>query len=95
MARLSGLGIIVVALVLMYLIGGFAFGAVGALGALIINSIVAFVLLFIANMIGIRIPINIVTILVVAIFGLVGLVLLVLLDLFGAYGSDSASGAKR
>jgi len=95
MARLSVLGIIVVALVLMYLIGGFAFGTVGALGALIINSIVGFILLYIANMIGIRIPINVVTILVVAIFGLLGLVLLVLLDLTGAYSSDSPSGAKR
>ena len=95
MARISVLGIILVALVLMYLIGGYAFSSVGMLGALIINSIVGFILLYIANMIGIRIPINIVTILVVAIFGLLGLVLLVLLELIGAYSSDSTPGTKR
>ncbi|MFA6214057.1 MAG: pro-sigmaK processing inhibitor BofA family protein [Candidatus Micrarchaeia archaeon] len=89
MARISALGIIIVALVLMYLLGNFAFGSVGLIGSLIINSIVGFVLLYLANMIGIRIPINIVTILVVAIFGLLGLVLLVLLEVLGAYSSDS------
>jgi pro-sigmaK processing inhibitor BofA len=95
MARISLLGIIVVALVLMYLMGNFAFGSLGLLGSLILNSIVGFILLFLVNMIGIRIPINIFTILLVAILGLLGLVLLALLELLGVYSMDSSSGSKR
>ena len=95
MGNMSLMGIIIVALVLMYLVGSFAFGSLGFLGAVIINSVVGFVLLFVANMIGIKIPINIFTILLVAIFGLLGLVFLALLALFEIYDSDKASSGKR
>ena len=93
MGKISLLGIIVVALVLMYLLGSFAFCALGLLGAVIINSIVGFVLLWIVNLIGIDIPINVLTILLVAVFGLLGLAILALLALLGVY--DAAPNAKR
>jgi len=92
MGKISLLGIIVVALVLMYLLGSVTFGAVGLLGSVIINSIVGFVLLWIVNMIGIDIPINVLTILLVAVFGLLGLAILALLALLGVY--DAAPKAK-
>jgi len=94
MGQISLLGIIVVALLLMYLVGGFAFNTMGALGALIINSIIGFALLFLVNMVGIKIPINIFTILLVAIFGLLGLALLALLALLGIYGADAMPRVK-
>ena len=94
MGSISLLGIVVVALVLMYLLGNFAFGSVGLLGSLIINSIVGFILLYLVNMIGIKIPINIVTILVVAIFGLLGLAILALLAFLGIYGFDATPRIK-
>lgn len=94
MGRISLLGLAVVAFLLAYLLGSFTFGAMGLIGSLIINSIVGFVLLFIVNMIGIKIPINIVTILVVAIFGLVGLALLALLALLGLYGADATPSIR-
>lgn len=95
MGSISLLGIIVVAIVLMYLVGGVAFGTVGMLGAIIINSLIGFVLLFLANAIGIKIPINVFTILLVAIFGLLGLALLALLALLGVYGAESMPSGKR
>jgi pro-sigmaK processing inhibitor BofA len=94
MGSISLLGIVVVALLLMYLLGNFAFGSVGLIGTLIINSIVGFILLYLVNMIGIKIPINIVTILVVAIFGLLGLALLALLAFLGIYGFDATPRIK-
>lgn len=94
MGSISLLGIVVVALVFMYLLGSFAVGSIGLLGSLIINSIVGFILLYIVNLLGIRIPINIVTILLVAIFGLLGLALLALLAFLGIYGSDATPRIK-
>ncbi len=94
MGSISLLGIVIVALVLMYLLGSFTFGTMGLLGSLIINSIVGFVLLFIVNMLGIKIPINIVTILMVAIFGLLGLAILALLAFLGIYGADATPRLK-
>ena len=93
MGSISLLGIIIVALVLMYLVGTVAFGTVGLFGAVIINSIIGFVLLFIANVIGIKIPINVLTILAVAVFGLLGLAVLALLALLGMY--DAAPAGKN
>jgi SigmaK-factor processing regulatory protein BofA len=94
MGKISLLGIIVVALVLMYLVGIFAFGAVGLLGALIINTVVGFILLYIANLIGIKIPINVLTILLVVVFGLLGLAILALLALVGIYDADTTPSTK-
>lgn len=94
MGSISLLGIVVVALVLMYLLGNFAFGSVGLIGSLIINSIVGFILLYIVNMLGVKIPINIFTILLVAIFGLLGLALLALLAFLGIYGFDATPRIK-
>ncbi len=94
MGNISLLGIVVVALLLMYVLGNFAFGTVGLLGSLIINSIVGFVLLYVVNMLGVKIPINVVTILVVAIFGLLGLALLALLAFLGIYGFDATPRLK-
>ncbi len=50
---------------------------------LILNSILALIVLFLLNMIGINVDINIFTILIVAIAGFPGLVLVVLLHLLG------------
>ena len=46
---------------------------------LIINSLIAIVILFVVNMFGAGIPVNILTILIVALAGLPGLVLLLIL----------------
>jgi hypothetical protein len=50
--------------------------------ALIINSIIAIIIMFLLNAIfGLGLPINIITILIVAIGGIVGLLLIILLRL--------------
>ena len=94
MGKISLLGIIIVAFLLMYILGNFAFHSVGLLGTLLINSIVGFILLYIVNLLGVKIPINIVTILVVAIFGLLGLAILAVLALLGIYGFDGTPQVK-
>ena len=94
MGNISLLGIAVLAFLLAYLLGSVAFGSVGLLGSLLINSIVGFILLYVVNLLGVKIPINIVTILVVAIFGLLGLAILALLAFLGIYGFDATPRLK-
>jgi len=90
----SHLGIIIVALLLLYLVGGFGLASVGLAGVLIINIILGFILLFVANAIGINIPINLLTIVLVIIFGLGGLAFLALLALLGVYDGAPAKSKK-
>jgi len=71
-------GTIIVALIVLWLLFVFIQNPI----ALIINSIIAFVILFLLNAIfGLGIPINIITILIVAIGGIVGLLLIIILRL--------------
>jgi pro-sigmaK processing inhibitor BofA len=90
MGKIHLLGIVMIAFVFMFLLGGIILPGMGLLGSIVLNSIIGFMLLFAANLLGIRIPINILTLLVVLIFGLAGLALLALLALFGLYdGPDT------
>jgi hypothetical protein len=71
-------GTIIVALIVLWLLFVFIQNPI----ALIVNSIIAFVILFLLNAIfGLGIPINIITILIVAIGGIVGLLLIIILRL--------------
>jgi hypothetical protein len=71
-------GTILVALIVLWLLLVFIQNPI----ALIINSIIAFAILFLLNAIfGLGIPINIITILIVAIGGIVGLLLIIILRL--------------
>ncbi|MDD5340111.1 MAG: pro-sigmaK processing inhibitor BofA family protein [Candidatus ainarchaeum sp.] len=71
-------GTLIVALVVLWLLLVFIQNPV----ALIVNSIIAFAILFLLNAIfGLGIPINIITILIVAIGGIVGLLLVIILRL--------------
>jgi len=79
-----------IAFVFMFLLGGIILPGMGLLGSIVLNSIIGFMLLFGANLLGIKIPINILTLLLVLIFGLAGLALLALLALLGLYdGPDT------
>ena len=90
MGKIHLLGIIMIAFVFLFLLGGIILPGMGLLGSIVINSIVGLMLLYLANLIGIRIPINLLTLLLVMIFGLAGLALLALLALFGLYdGPDT------
>ena len=71
-------GTIIVALIVLWLLLVFIQNPI----ALIINSIIAIVIMFLLNAIfGLGIPINIITILIVAIGGIVGLLLIIILRL--------------
>ncbi|NYZ77722.1 pro-sigmaK processing inhibitor BofA family protein [Candidatus Micrarchaeota archaeon] len=71
-------GTIIVALIILWLLLVFIQNPI----ALIINSIIAIVIMFLLNAIfGLGIPINIITILIVAIGGIVGLLLIIILRL--------------
>jgi uncharacterized membrane protein len=94
MGKISLLGIVMIAFVFMFLLGGIVLPGVGLLGSIVLNSIVGFILLFAANLIGIKIPINILTLLVVLIFGLAGLAVLALLALFGMYDGPDTPSSK-
>lgn len=76
--RYIEVGTIIVALVVLWLLLVFIQNPI----ALIINSIIAIVIMFLLNAIfGLGIPINIITILIVAIGGIVGLLLIIILRL--------------
>ena len=76
MARYIEVGTLLVALIVLWLLLVFVQNPV----ALIFNSIIAIVILFLLNAIfGLGIPINIITVLVVAIGGIVGLLLIIIL----------------
>jgi len=71
-------GSVLVALIVLWLLLVFIQNPM----ALIINSIVAILIMFLLNAIfGLGIPINIVTVLIVAIGGIVGLLLIIILRL--------------
>ena|GEM_PF-1144420 len=90
MGKIHLLGIVMIAFVFMFLLGGIILPGMGLLGSIVLNSIIGFMLLFGANLLGIKIPINILTLLLVLIFGLAGLALLALLALLGLYdGPDT------
>lgn len=76
----------VVALLLLMGIGGLAVPATGLLAALLINSLIGILILWLLNFIGIHIPINIVSLLVVLVLGLAGVIILCLLAFFDIYG---------
>ena len=81
-----------IAFVFLFLMGGIILPGMGLFGSIVINSIVGVIVLFLVNLIGIRIPINLLTLLLVMIFGLAGLALLALLALIGLYdGPDTPS----
>ena len=76
MARYIEVGTLLVALIVLWLLLVFVQNPV----ALIFNSIIAIVILFLLNAIfGLGIPINIITVLIVAIGGIVGLLLIIIL----------------
>jgi len=70
------LGTLILALILVWLLFVFVQNPI----ALLINSIIAFViLLFLNRIFGLGIPINVITILIVAIGGIIGLILILIL----------------
>jgi len=76
MARYIEVGTLLVALIVLWLLLVFVQNPV----ALLVNSIIAIVILFLLNAIfGLGIPINIITVLIVAIGGIVGLLLIIIL----------------
>ena len=76
MARYIEVGTLLVALIVLWLWLVFVQNPV----ALLFNSIIAIVILFLLNAIfGLGIPINIITVLIVAIGGIVGLLLIIIL----------------
>ncbi|MFA5412796.1 MAG: pro-sigmaK processing inhibitor BofA family protein [Candidatus Micrarchaeia archaeon] len=76
MTRYIEVGTLLVALIVLWLLLVFINNPV----ALLINSIIAIVILFLLNAIfGLGIPINIITVLIVAIGGIVGLLLIIIL----------------
>ena len=76
MARYIEVGTLLVALIVLWLLLVFVQNPV----ALLFNSIIAIVILFLLNAIfGLGIPINIITVLIVAIGGIVGLLLIIIL----------------
>lgn len=77
-----------VALVLLFGLGGPVVTGMGLVIAVIINSFIALLALYLLNFIGLHIPINIITILVVVVLGLFGLALLALLAFFEVYGHE-------
>lgn len=87
---LVGIGTITL-LVLGFLFLLLAFGlfwlfmrkALSLLKTLVVNSIVGLVCVFLLGLIGIHVPINIVTLAVIALFGLAGLGVLLVLMFFG------------
>lgn len=66
-----GIALVIFALIILYLFRN-----------VIVNTILGFIALAILSLIGITIPINLISILVIAIFGLAGLGVLVLLTIF-------------
>ncbi len=87
MGKIALLVVAILALALLFGIGGLALPAAGLLGALLLNSLIGLLILYVLNAVGVHIPINIVTLLVVLIFGLGGIVLLCLLAFFRVYGA--------
>jgi hypothetical protein len=76
MTQYIEVGTLLVALIVLWLLLVFIQNPV----ALIFNSIIAIVILFLLNAIfGLGIPINIITVLIVAIGGIVGLLLIIIL----------------
>ncbi|NYZ75530.1 pro-sigmaK processing inhibitor BofA family protein [Candidatus Micrarchaeota archaeon] len=71
-------GTLLVALILVWLLFVFVQNPI----ALIVNSVIAIVILFLLNaLLGLGIPINLLTILIVAIGGIFGLLLVIILKL--------------
>lgn len=66
-----GVALVVIAIVLLYLFRN-----------VIVNTILGFLALALLSLVGIHVPINILTMLVIAVFGLFGLGVLVLLTIF-------------
>jgi len=78
MTRYIEVGTLLIALIVLWLLIVFIQNPV----ALLINSIIAIIILFLLNAIfGLGIPINIITVLIVAIGGIVGLLLIIILRL--------------
>lgn len=76
-----------VALALLFGLWGPVVTGMGWVIAIIINSFIALLALYLLNFIGLHIPINLITILVV-VLGLFGLALLALLAFFEVYGHE-------
>ena len=72
--------IIVIFLAIVY---HFLKGGVKALPALIANTFLGFVAMFLLNFIGIHIPITMITLIIAAIFGMLGVAVMTALSIFG------------
>ncbi len=79
--------LIIIALLFILLFGGLILSvlrhSVGILGALLTNTILGLIAIFVLNFLGFGIPINTVTLLLSAIFGLLGVAVLAFLMVFG------------
>jgi len=54
-----------------------------ALPALVINTVLGLFSMFLLNIVGIHVPINLLTILIAAVFGLLGVAVMAILAIFG------------
>jgi len=70
-------------------LGGTVFAASGLLASLLINSLLGILVLVLLHVLGLHVPINLLTVLVVVLFGLVGIALLALLAFFNVYGGQT------
>ncbi len=66
-----GIGLIVIAIVLLYLFRN-----------VIVNTVLGFIALALLSLVGITVPLNILTVIVIAVLGLAGVGILVLLSVF-------------
>jgi len=75
--------VVIIIAVFLAIVYHFLKSGVKALPALIANTFLGFVAMFLLNFIGIHIPINILTLIIAAIFGMLGVAVLTVLSIFG------------
>ncbi len=73
------LGALIFALFLLYLLMNFITDPIG----IVLNSVIGIIALLIINLMGVGVPINIITVGIVAIGGILGLFLILLIRLLG------------
>jgi len=75
-------------------LGGATIASAGLLVSLLINSILGVLVLALLHLLGLHVPINLLTVLVVVLFGLAGVALLALLAFFEIYGDETITGSS-
>ncbi|MBI2445517.1 pro-sigmaK processing inhibitor BofA family protein [Candidatus Micrarchaeota archaeon] len=86
MASAGLLVVAVLAILVLMALGGSTIASAGLLVSLLINSLLGVLVLALLHILGLHVPINLLTVLVVVLFGLAGVVLLALLAFFDIYG---------